>query len=74
MALTLERLGLAEGMVLARTWRPTVRRQPALAVVVGPMFSGGGDGRTTKPIGRRGMQEGSSPLIASWIPLTSTLA
>lgn len=27
MAVTLERLSFAEGIVLARTWRPTVRRQ-----------------------------------------------
>lgn len=40
MAVTLERLSLAEGIVLAKTWRPTVRRQE---------FGGGGGGAPPAP-------------------------
>lgn len=38
---------------------------------VGPVDSIGCSGTMTKPRGRRGMQEGSSPLIANWMPSTS---
>lgn len=67
MAETLERLSFAVGMLLAKTWRPTVRRQPE----VGPLPSFEGDklsrwllvllslvgpvGSKMKPMGRRGM-------------------
>ena len=71
MAVTLDRLSFADGIVLARTCKPTVRRQPELATP----SSGGGDGcpstvdPTTgtmeNPMGRRGMQDGSSPLMAN---------
>jgi hypothetical protein len=87
MAVTLERSTFADGIVLARTWSTTVSRQPeevgalmessddgiglpspemlAVSPVVDPA------GTTTNPMGRRGMQEGSSPLIASWMESTS---
>lgn len=73
MAVTLDKLSFADGMVLARTCKPTVRRQPELAF--GVPSSGGGAGCPStveprmgtmeNPMGRRGMQEGSSPLIAN---------
>ena len=93
MAVTLERLSLAEGIVLARTWSPAVRRQPECKVAA---VAGGGtvlaaasdefasmpmptpaastpvvddedddNGTIMKPWGRRAMEEGSSPLMAS---------
>lgn len=87
MAVTLERSSFADGIVLARTWSTTVSRQPeeevgalmessddeiglplleTLAVsAVDPA------GTMTKPMGKRGMQEGSSPLMASWMESTS---
>lgn len=85
-ALTLERLSFADGIVLARTWSPTVSKQPALLCP----FPSSEDatelpsltllvllvdstGTMTNPRGRRGMQDGSSPLIASWIDSTSTV-
>lgn len=95
MAVTLERLSLAEGIVLARTWSPTVSRQLELAAVAAacPVLlpsSGGGTelpsvavvmvvvaslvgstGTMTNPKGRSGMQDGSSPLMASWMASTS---
>lgn len=71
MAVTLDRLSFADGMVLARTCSPTVRRQPELATaaLAVPSSSGGvgcpSTGTMENPMGRRGMQEGSSPLIAN---------
>lgn len=73
MAVTLDKLSFADGMVLARTCKPTVRRQLELAFVV-PSSGGGAGcpptvdpmaGTMENPMGRRGMQEGSSPLIAN---------
>lgn len=34
MAVTLERLSFADGLVLARTWSPTVSRQPELITLL----------------------------------------
>ena len=71
MAVTLERLSFAFGIVLARTWRQTVRRHPdalvdsLLLLVIGT---------TTNPMGRTGMQDGSSPFITIWMASTSTVA
>lgn len=79
MAVTLERLSLAEGIVLARTCSPMVRRQPPtdggsddelasiLLLVVSTLLLGDDDtiGTIMKPCGRSAMQEGSSPLMAS---------
>ena len=88
MAVTLERLSFADGIGLARTWSTTVSRQPeevddafpssvdgigfpspemVVVSVVDPT------GTMTNPIGRRGMQEGSSLFIASWMESTSTV-
>ena len=77
MAVTLDKLSFADGMVLARTCRPTVSKQPELttAALVAPSL-GGDDARrpsavesTTgtmeNPMGRRGMLEESSPLMAN---------
>ena len=87
IAVTLERLSFAEGIVLARTCNPTVRRQPEEAVAVADAACCGSDelpsmdvsalllddtiGTIMKPWGRRAMQEGSSPLMASWMESTS---
>lgn len=62
IAVTLDRLSFAFGTVLARTWRPTVRRQPGSCVLLLLFWF---IGTITKPRGRIGMQDGSSPLIAS---------
>ena len=87
IAVTLEKLSFADGIVLARAWRPTVSRQPELLCPF-PFPSSELDcielpsltvllldstGTMTKPSGSRGMQDGSSPLIASWIDSTSTV-
>lgn len=80
MAVTLERLSFAEGIVLARTCTPIVKRQPPELLL---RDIGGSDefvvsvmgddsiGTILKPWGRSAMQEGSSPLMASWIASTS---
>lgn len=91
MAVTLERLSFADGIVLATTWSTTVSRQPAGEEVVDAFPSSddgiglpspeavlvksvvGSNGIMTNPIGRSGMQEGSSLLIASWMESTSTV-
>lgn len=78
---TLERLSFADGIVLTTSWTTTVRRQPEeigefpssddgifglpspeVLVVNSPLDP---TGTMTNPMGRRGMQQGSSPLIAS---------
>nr|GLL48693.1 hypothetical protein Itr_chr15CG02070 [Ipomoea trifida]GME00057.1 hypothetical protein Iba_chr15fCG1710 [Ipomoea batatas] len=77
MAVTLERLSLAVGIVLAKTWRATVRRQPDSGRHSGSedwAAAGGAMGVMTKPKGRRGTAEGSSPLMASWMASTSMVA
>lgn len=86
MAVTLERSSFADGIVLARTWSTTVSRQPEeVGALMESSDDGIGlpspetlavsgvdpAGTMTKPMGRRGMQEGSSPLMASWIESTS---
>jgi hypothetical protein len=85
IAVTLERLSFAEGIVLARTCIPMIRRQPELAeaaLVVDdgvPVTPCSDDvsvfdesiGTIMNPCGRSEMHEGSSPLIASWIESTS---
>lgn len=79
MAVTLERLSFAEGIVLARTCSPMVRRQPELRdggseelALMGVSTLGDDSiGTIVKPWGRRAMQEGSSPLMASWMESTS---
>lgn len=76
MVVTLERLSLAEGIVLARTCSPMVRRQPPpggdsddelASILLGVSTLLGDDtiGTIMKPCGRSAMQEGSSPLMAS---------
>ena len=71
MAVTLDKFSFAVGIVLARTCRPTVRRQPEEELCSSPEdgigFSSavGVTGTMENPMGRRGMQEGSSPLMAS---------
>lgn len=80
MEVTLERLSFANGIVLTRSWTTTVRRQPEEVgefpssddgifklpspeiLVASPVDP---TGTMTNPMGKRGMQEGSSPLIAS---------
>lgn len=79
-AVTLGRLSLADGMVLTRTWSPTVSRQlgfaPAAAAASEELPSEvdaavGSMGMMAKPMGRIGMQDGFSPLMASWMASTS---
>lgn len=86
MAVTLDKLSFADGTALASTCMPTVRRQPmadtspvAPSSVVGGCalvtpVAGGPGGEMTKPVGRRGMKDGSSPLIATWTASTSIVA
>uniref|UniRef100_A0A7C9DHH5 Uncharacterized protein n=1 Tax=Opuntia streptacantha TaxID=393608 RepID=A0A7C9DHH5_OPUST len=64
---TLDRFNLALGIVLVWTWSPTVRRHPGSDPEVDDSESVGPRGVMEKPMGRRGMQDGSSPLITSWM-------
>lgn len=76
MAVALEMLSLALGMGLARTWSPTVRRQPLAASCSSKLSeseAAEAAGMMEKPMGRRGIEEGSSPFIASCMDSTSTV-